>query len=115
MKRSPGGRLTAGPGRSALPVRGPERRDQPRHQRGQEDLPGERLHDGDGLPGAVRRREVAVAQGGQRGEAEILKGLRIAWLPVREELVTAEVVDRREKGGEHQADDHISAERAEDA
>src|SRR6266513_2470540 len=101
--------------RYVLPVaRGPERRDQPCHQRGQENLPGECLHDGDGPAGIFQGRKVAVTQGGQRGEAEVLEGLGIARLVVREEVVTAEVVYRREEGREHQADDEICAERAED-
>ena len=61
-------------------------------------------------PPFIRRGEVPVAQGGQGGEAEVLERLGVRRLPASEKASAAEVLDRGVEGGEHHADEHVSAQ-----
>src|ERR1700722_12066891 len=73
--------------------RPPERRHQPGHQRGQENLPGQRLDDRQGPPVIARGSEIPVPERRQRGEAEVLEGLRVPRPPVREKVAAVQLRD----------------------
>jgi hypothetical protein len=102
-------------GRRVSPGRPSIGADQPGDQRGEKDLAGHRLENRHRPAEAASRGEVAVAQGGQGGEAEVLVGAEIGRLAVREEISASQAVDGAEDGGEHQPDEHVRAQRGVDA
>src|SRR5690242_6026653 len=73
------------------PLSAAEARHQPGDQGGQEDLAGHRLQHGNGLTATVGRGVVSVTERGQRGKAEVLEGLCVADVAVREERAPVEV------------------------
>lgn len=88
---------------------------QPGDQRRQENLADERFHHGYRPAAGGGGGEVAVADGCQRSETEVLERLDAARPPVREKCAASELADRRVAGRKHQSDDHVGADGAEDA
>jgi LuxR family maltose regulon positive regulatory protein len=103
------------PGPLQAGLRSPEACHQPGDEGRQEDLADQRLEHGNGTAAAAAGGEVAIAEGGQRGEAEVLECLDRAGRAVGEEAVAAESVHGAIDGSEHQPDDHVRAHRAIDA
>src|SRR5258707_13942108 len=91
-------------------TRRPEAGDQFGDQRGQEDLAGHRLQHRDGTAATIRGGKVAVAECGERREAEVLKvRRRVTRSSVREEHMVMQVIERRVQPSEHQPDDEVGA------
>src|ERR1700730_6650750 len=82
---------------------------------GQEHVTGQGLHHRNGPAAVTGGGEVAVAEGGQCGETEVLECLGDGGLSASEEGCAIQVLDSRVAGGEHQPDDQVGAQGTVDA